>query len=136
MMFFRWHKGLVGQIAAAAMLLQVLAGAVCPLSKSHSCDTGYIDAVLGWVKLCLPSQLSIDNGAPNSPKSGSAGHDRCAAMCAAAVHAVAVTMSFILLALLIPFLDTASRFLKAPRIAPYAARIRNAWSLRDPPLSA
>lgn len=135
MTFIRWHRGLIGQIAAAAMLLHVLAGALCPLAGSHSSSKGYVDSVLGWVTLCLPSQQSADSGTSGTSKPVSDSHDRCAAVCAAAVHAVAVAASLILLALLIPFADTASRFLKAPRSAPYAARIRNAWSLRDPPIS-
>ncbi|MEQ1653332.1 MAG: hypothetical protein ABL897_12645 [Hyphomicrobium sp.] len=135
MSFLRWHKGLIGQFAAAAVLLHALLGAVCPHAKAHRANTGYFDAVLGWVTLCLPSALSDDSAkAPASQTGQSTSHDHCATTCVAAVQAFAVAAAAYLLALLVPLRDSASRILALRSREPSPYRAWSRLTVRGPPL--
>lgn len=135
MSFSRLHKGLIAQFAAAVLLLQALLGAVCPHAKAHSATTGYFDAVLGWVTLCLPSMLSDSNStAPASQSGQSASHEQCATACVAAVQAFAVSAAVFLMAMLLPLRDSEPRFLMRRSRSPALYRVRSRLTVRGPPV--
>jgi hypothetical protein len=106
---FRYQKAMIAKVAGIAMLMHVLAAAFCPNMASHNAGAGrgYVDAVLGWVTLCVADAQSgspADNG---SGQQGNPGHSSpCASLCAAVVTSIAAFVTFVLAVLVAPILTS------------------------------